>query len=160
MSIVALAAVMVSACGTNRSYRRGEVAARAGDWDAAVQYYRRAVQEDPDRPEHKIALERAQETASIAHTNRAKELETKGDLEGAIAEYRRAVEFHPANRQAAHSRSELERIVRENTEAARQPAPVEAMRARARQQTVPDLNPASSDAAQARGQRSLADRRR
>jgi general secretion pathway protein D len=102
------------------------------------------VQEYPDRPEHKIALERAQEAASVAHTNRAKELETKGDLEGAIAEYRRAVEFHPANRQAAHRRVELERMVREKTEASRVPAPVEAMRARARQQTMPDLNPASA----------------
>ena len=122
ISIVAIAAVMVSACGTNRSFRRGEVAARAGDWDAAVQYDRRAVQEDPDRPEHKIALERAQKAASIAHTNRAKELEAKNDLEGAIAEYKRAVEFHPANRQAAHRRTELERMVREKTEASRPPA--------------------------------------
>lgn len=143
MSFVALAAMMVAACGTNRSFRRGDVAARAGDWDAAVVYYRRAVQENPDRPEHKIALERAQEAASIAHTNRAKELETKDDLEGAIAEYKRAVEFHPANRQASHRRTELERIVREKSEANRVPAQVEQMRARARQQTVPDLNPAS-----------------
>ena len=77
--------------------------------------YQRAVQEDPDRPEHKIALERAQEAASIAHTNRAKELEAKNDLEGAIAEYRRAVELHPANRQAAHRRAELERCRRRTT---------------------------------------------
>jgi general secretion pathway protein D len=143
ISLVALAAMMISACGTSRSFRRGDEAARAGDWDAAVQYYRRAVQENPDRPEHKIALERAQESASVAHTNRAKELETKGDLDGAISEYKRAVEFHPANRQAAHRRSELERIVREKSEANRVPAAVEAMRARARQQTMPDLNPAS-----------------
>jgi general secretion pathway protein D len=143
MSLIALAAMMVSACGTSRSFRRGEEAARAGDWDAAVQYYRRAVQENPDRPEHKIALERAQEAASILHTNRAKALEEKGDLEGAIAEYKRAVEFHPANRHAAHRRGELERTVREKMEATRVPAQVEQMRARARQQTVPDLNPAS-----------------
>jgi general secretion pathway protein D len=143
MSLVALAAMMVMACGTNRSFRRGDEAARAGDWDAAVQYYRRAVQENPDRPEHKIALERAQEAASVAHTSRAKALEEKGDLDGAIAEYKRAVEFHPANRQASHRRIELERIVRDKAEATRVPAAVEAMRARARQQTVPDLNPAS-----------------
>jgi type II secretory pathway component GspD/PulD (secretin) len=143
MCLVAVAAMMVAACGTNRSFRRGEEAARAGDWDAAVQYYRRAVQENPDRPEHKIALERAQEAASIAHTKRAKDLEEKNDLEGAIAEYKRAVEFHPANRQASHRRTELERVVRDKAEASRIPPAVEAMRARARQQTVPDLNPAS-----------------
>lgn len=143
MSLVALAAMMVSACGTSRSFRRGEEAARAGDWDLAVQHYRRAVQENPDRPEHKIGLERAQEAASIEHTKRAKALEEKGDYEGAIAEYKRAVEFLPANRQASHRRGELERMVREKAELSRVPAPVEAMRARARQQTVPDLNPAS-----------------
>jgi type II secretory pathway component GspD/PulD (secretin) len=143
MSVVALAAIMASACGMNRSLRRGEGSAPPGDGAAPLHFYPRAVQENPDRPEHKIALERAQVAASIGHANRAKELETKGDLDGAISEYKRAVEFDPGNRQASHRRTELERIVRDKAEATRVPAAVEAMRARARQQTVPDLNPAS-----------------
>jgi general secretion pathway protein D len=143
VAAIALAAMMVSACATNRAFRRGEEAARAGDWDSAVVHYQRAVQEDPDKPDHKIALERAQRAASLQHFNAAKMLEEKGDLESAIAEYRRAVEYDPSNRQALHRRTELERTVRERTEAARPTPAVEAMRERARRETEPALNPAS-----------------
>ena len=34
---------------------RGEQAAHQGDWDQAVEYYRQAVQDDPDRADYKIA---------------------------------------------------------------------------------------------------------
>ena len=54
-----LLAVAVSGCATSRNYRRGEAFAAAGDWDSAAAYYTRAVQENPDRPDYKIALERA-----------------------------------------------------------------------------------------------------
>ena len=36
------AAVLLAGCGASRSYGRGDSAARAGDWDAAVEHYRRA----------------------------------------------------------------------------------------------------------------------
>ena len=39
------------------SYRKGFEAAQRRDWDAAVGHYRQAVQDDPDRPEYRIALE-------------------------------------------------------------------------------------------------------
>lgn len=141
---IVLAAMLLSACGTSRAYRRGMEAARTGDWDLAVQHYTRAVQEYPDRPEYKIALERAQQTASNTHFDAAKVLDEKGDLENAIAEYRRAIEFNPSNRQAVARRAELERIVRERSEANRPKSPLDAMRAQARRQTEgPLLNPTS-----------------
>ena len=46
---IVLLAVAVSSCGTSRAFRRGEVFARAGDWDNAVAYYTRAVQADLER---------------------------------------------------------------------------------------------------------------
>ena len=51
-------ALIATGCGAARTFGRAESAARAGDWDAAVEYYRRAVQEAPDRSDYKIALER------------------------------------------------------------------------------------------------------
>ena len=52
-----------------RAFGRGESAARAGDWDAAVEHYRRAVQEDPDSADYRIALERAMITRVAACTS-------------------------------------------------------------------------------------------
>jgi type II secretory pathway component GspD/PulD (secretin) len=137
-----LVAAAVSACATSRSYRRGEELARAGDWDAAVAYYTRAVQADPDRPDYKIALERAMQAASNAHLDKARELDRKGELENALVEYRKVLEFAPGNSQAIQRRGELERQLREKAEAARQPARIDAMRERARRQAEgPILNP-------------------
>ena len=51
--------LFVSGCAAGRAFRKGDEAARAGDWDTAVQQYSRAVQEKPERAEYKIALERA-----------------------------------------------------------------------------------------------------
>ena len=42
--VVIALALTAAGCGAARSYGRAENAARAGDWDAAVEYYRRAVQ--------------------------------------------------------------------------------------------------------------------
>ena len=48
--------VFVAGCAAGRSYGRGENAALSGDWDSAVEHYRRALQQAPDKPEYKIAL--------------------------------------------------------------------------------------------------------
>ena len=49
-AVLIAAAVVVSGCASTQSFREGASAAREGNWDAAVEYYRRALQEDPDRP--------------------------------------------------------------------------------------------------------------
>jgi hypothetical protein len=41
-------ALFVSGCAAGRAFRKGDEAARAGDWDAAVVHYTAAVQENPD----------------------------------------------------------------------------------------------------------------
>jgi hypothetical protein len=37
---VVLLAMLAAGCAASRAYNRGDSAARAGDWDAAVEYYR------------------------------------------------------------------------------------------------------------------------
>ncbi len=139
-----LLAVAVSGCATSRNYRRGEVFARAGDWDAAAAYYTRAVQENPDRPDYKIALERAMQSASNAHLDKARELDRKSELENALVEYRKVLEYAPGNSHAITRRAEIERQLREKAEAGRTPARIDAMRERARRQSEGAiLNPTS-----------------
>ena len=52
-------------------------AARNNNWDLAVTEYTKAVQEAPDKPEYKITLERAMQTAAQDHISRAREIEGK-----------------------------------------------------------------------------------
>jgi len=99
--VLLVAALFVTGCAAGRAFRRGDKASMLGDWDAAVIHYRAAVQQDPDRADFKIALERAMQNASRQHLARAREFEEKGQIEEALFEYRKGIEFDPANRMAA-----------------------------------------------------------
>ena len=112
-----LLALTAAGCGAARTFGRAESAARSGDWDAAVEYYRRAVQQAPDRSDYKIALERAMINASHQHLNQAQLAEARGELEEALREYRRASDFDPPNRQLAAKVIEIERRIRDQYEA-------------------------------------------
>jgi Flp pilus assembly secretin CpaC len=137
--VVAVLVVVVLAvgCAAGRAFRRGETAARLGDWDAAVEQYRRAVQEEPDNTAYRIAFERAMLSASVAHLDRARVLEARGQLEEALREYRRANEFDPANRQIAAKVLDLERQLRDLAEAAKPRPSVQQLRDAARQGAAP-----------------------
>jgi type II secretory pathway component GspD/PulD (secretin) len=134
-------AVMLSACAAGRAFRKGEEAARAGDWDTAVANFTRAVQEKPDKAEYKISLERATQTAAREHITRARDLESKDQLDAALIEYRRALELDASNRLAAAKAIELEKTVRDRIEATRPKPPIDALREQARRASAPLLSP-------------------
>lgn len=145
IGVMALAA-MVGACATGRAFTRGQEAAKAGDWDAAVGFYRQALQDDPDRPDYKIALERAMLAASQMYVSRAREFEAANQPEEALRAYRKALEFEPANRPLALRAAELERMLRDRLEASAPRPEIEKLREQARRQSAePILNPASRD---------------
>jgi type II secretory pathway component GspD/PulD (secretin) len=144
--LVALVVLALVATGcASRAFGRGESAARAGDWDRAVEEYRQAVQEDPERADYQIALERAMLNASIQHLDQARLLEARGQLEDALREFRRASEFDPSNRQVAAKVLEIERRIRDQAEAARPTPTITQLQNQARQTPEPLLNPASRD---------------
>jgi type II secretory pathway component GspD/PulD (secretin) len=146
MTALGLVLVMATGCAASRAARRGEAAARAGDWDAAVAHLTRAVQEAPRRPEYKIQLERAMLEASYVHLERARALDEKGEYENAIVEYRRTIEYDPSNRSAMMRAAELERIVRDRLEASRPRPAIDQMKEEARRESQqPLLNPASRE---------------
>jgi general secretion pathway protein D len=145
LAIGLVLAVIVSGCAAGRAFRRGEEAARNGDWDAAVRHFTQAVQENPDRPEFKIALERAMQSASLEHISRARDLEQKDQLDAALLEYRKALENDASNRLAASKATELEKTIRDRIEASRPKPRIDTLRAQARALTRPLLDPASRD---------------
>ena len=143
LTIVLVVAVMAAGCAAGRAFRRGEEAARNGDWDAAVTYFTQAVQENPNKPEYKIALERANQTASQEHISRARQLEEKDQLDAALLEYQKALQTDATNRLAASKVAQLERTIRDRIEASRPKPRIEALREQAR--TRPLLDPSSRE---------------
>ena len=143
---LALAAVMAAGCATGRAFARGEAAGRAGDWESAVGFYRQALQNDPDRPDYKIALERAMVAAANMYSERARQFEEANQLEEALRAYRKAQEFEPSNRQLSSKAAQIERTLRDRLEAAQPRPDIERMRQQARRATAePLLSPSNPE---------------
>jgi type II secretory pathway component GspD/PulD (secretin) len=137
--VLVVLTALVAGCAAGRAFRRGGSAARAGDWDNAVEHYRAAVQADPQSAEYKIALERAMISASLVHLDQARVLEARDQLDEALREYRRASEFDPPNRMIGGKVAELERRIRDQLEAARPKPSIQQLRETARQVGPPPL---------------------
>jgi general secretion pathway protein D len=140
--VLALAA---TGCAAGKALHRGDDASKKGDYDQAVAYYREAVQASPDKPEYKIALERAMLVASRVHLDRARDYESHEQMEAARSEYKLASEYDPGNGFATFKITELDQKIRDRMEAAR-PRQMDQLRAAARTAAAPPmLNPASRE---------------
>jgi general secretion pathway protein D len=137
--------LLVSGCAAGRAFRKGQDAARAGDWDRAVVEFTQAVQASPGKAEYKISLERATQTAAQEHISRARDLEEKDQLDVALIEYRHASDLDATNRLASAKVAQLERTIRDRIEATRPKPPIDRLREEAARASTPMLNPASRD---------------
>lgn len=141
-----LLAVAVSGCAASAAFHKGQDAMKVNDWDSAVEYFTKAVQANPDNPEYKINLRRAQEESARKHVEKAKELEAANQLEAALAEYRRSLDMISTDRVAQAKVAELERKIREQIEATRPKPQIDQLRNQAARQGAPPLlNPASRE---------------
>ena len=143
--LVVLSAMVAAGCATGRAFARGEAAGHAGDWESAVGFYRQALQDDPDRPDYKIALERAMVAAAAMYTERGVQFEAANQLEEALRAYRKAQEFEPSNRTLAGKAAQIERTLRDRVEAAQPRPEIERLRAQASRRTEPILSPSNPE---------------
>jgi general secretion pathway protein D len=134
---VGVAIVLLAGCATGRAFRSGQQAAKQGDWDAAVAYYRTALSHDASRVDIKIALQRATLAASAEHMARARDLEAQEQWSAAAAEYRLAADLDPANIFAQAKASAIERKLRAEMDALRPPSRMDTLREQA--QRVPGM---------------------
>jgi general secretion pathway protein D len=145
VAIMALAAIVAAGCATGRAFARGEAAGRAGDWENAVGFYRQALQDDPDRPDYKIALERAMVAAAAMYTERGRQFEAADQLEEALRAYRKALEFEPSNRTLGGKAAQVERTLRDRVEAAQPRPDIERLRQQAPRRVEPILSPSNPE---------------
>ncbi len=82
--LVSVSLVMAACASAGRQAARS---AEAGEWEAAVEYYQRALQDDPDRPEYRIALQRAMNNASREHIDAGRVFEAQEELSAAVREF-------------------------------------------------------------------------
>ncbi|HYM23907.1 MAG TPA: secretin N-terminal domain-containing protein [Vicinamibacterales bacterium] len=140
MSALLVIVALGAACAAGKAFVRGNAATRAGNMDEAVAEYRRAVQDDPDNANYKIALQRAMLAASRMHLDKAREFENQQQLEAALGEYRQAVENDPSNRMAQAKVAELDKTIRDRIEASRPKPAIQQMRENVRRAEPALLN--------------------
>ncbi len=141
-SAIAVAALLLAGCATGSSAKHGAAAAKRGEWDAAVAYYRQALESDPKKIELQLELDRATRQASAQHLARGRELEKQDQLPGAAAEYRRAIEFDPSNSLALTRALDVERRIRDQIDANRPQSRMDQLRAQAQASSpIPRLDP-------------------
>jgi|GEM_PF-5128320 general secretion pathway protein D len=139
--VLILALAVAAGCATGRAVRSADEAARRGDWDAAVTFYREALARAPGRADLRIKLERSTRMASAEHVARARQLEEQDQLPGAMAEYRLAANLDPSNVLAAQKAAELDRRIREQVESARAQSSLAARRDQTTTAAIPRLDP-------------------
>jgi general secretion pathway protein D len=92
-----LAVVLTSGCASSSSLRSGHAAERVDDYDRAVVEYTKALKEDPDNFDTRLALERAKLRAAEMHFSRGRRMYATGKLEEALVEMQLASELNPAS---------------------------------------------------------------
>ncbi|HDJ22696.1 MAG TPA: hypothetical protein ENF17_02235 [Candidatus Aminicenantes bacterium] len=107
LSLIILTSFLVGCTTFSLNYRRGTEAAMAQKWDEAVDFYQRAVLENPKNSIYRLALLRAQTSASRYHWIQGKKLAREGKKEEAIAELEKALMYDPTNQLLLRDLQEL-----------------------------------------------------
>jgi general secretion pathway protein D len=91
--------MIITGCSTfNQNYKLATEAAANKDWDKAIEYYEKAILEDPSNAAYRLALTRAKILASYTHVFMARKLAAEGKKEEALAEFQKALSYDPNNR--------------------------------------------------------------
>jgi general secretion pathway protein D len=93
------AGVALAGCPKKGShdYKEGEKSFDVQDYDAAVDYYSKALAAEPHNANFRIKLNGARFEAGQLHVRQGLKLRDKGDLQGAISEFQRATILDPSS---------------------------------------------------------------
>src|SRR5260370_38322676 len=78
-------------------YGQGRKAEHLQDYDAAYDYYQKALKRDPENAEYLIKFNQATVEATSLHVKNGVKLRDRGQLEGAASEFQRAVAIDPSS---------------------------------------------------------------
>src|SRR6202043_2595609 len=92
------AASMAAGCPKSRKdYSQGRKAEHLQDYDAAYDYYQKALKNDPENAEYLIKFNQARFEASSLHVKNGVKLRERGQLEAAASEFQRAAAIDPSS---------------------------------------------------------------
>src|SRR6202047_2051782 len=78
-------------------YQQGRRAENLQDYDAAYDFYQKALKSEPENAEYQIRFNQARFEAAAFHVKAGQKLRERGDLEGAAGQFQRAVAIDPSS---------------------------------------------------------------
>src|SRR6266478_2003297 len=92
------AGLLVAGCPKGKTdYSQGRKAEHLQDYDAAYDYYQKALKHDPENATYLIKFNQARFEASALHVKNGVKLRDRGQLEAAASEFQRAVAIDPSS---------------------------------------------------------------
>jgi general secretion pathway protein D len=120
--IVMICTALLWGCTSlSKNYKLGVQESMNKNWEQAIDFYERAVLEDPSNSYYRLALVRARISASTYHMAEARKLALDDKVDEALAEYDKALSYDPDNRLILNEAQQLIKQQRQPEE----PLPVE-----------------------------------
>ncbi len=98
--ITLFSAFLVLGCASKAHQIKAEKSIENNDYDTAVEYYNKALQENPEDLDLQLRLKDAKQKASLIHMNKALELIKKQFFKEAIEELQLSIAFYSSNHRA------------------------------------------------------------
>jgi len=121
--LMVLIAVGVFAAGCpkgKQEYKQAREAVDMHDYDAAVEFYLKALKSDPHNVNYRIGLDQARFEAGQNHVRQGLKLRDKGDLQGAVSEFQRAQVLDPSSTAADQELKKTLDMIADQARAAQQ----------------------------------------
>src|SRR6202047_1126934 len=99
-------------------YREGRKAETLQDYDAAYEYYQKALKSEPGNAEYMIKFNQARFEAGALHVKQGMKLRERGDLQGAAGEFERAIAIDPSSPIAEQELRKTAELIGEKNRAA------------------------------------------
>src|ERR1700732_5223703 len=88
----------VAGCSKDRTdFKQGRKAQDLHDYDAAFEYYQKALKTDPENAEYQIKFNQARFNAGELHVKNGLKLRERGELENAANEFQKATSTDAAS---------------------------------------------------------------
>src|SRR6201996_2424674 len=101
--VVLCAGVALLAAGCPKGkpdYQQGRKAENLQDYDAAYDFYQKALKQEPENAEYQIKYNQARFEAGAFHIKQGVKLREQGNLEAAMGEFQRAAAVDPSSSMA------------------------------------------------------------
>ena len=98
-------------------YSKGRKAETLQDYDAALEFYQKALKSDPNNAEYKIKYNQARFEAGEQHIKQGLKQRENGDLQGAASQFQRAQMIDPASPIAAQELKKTLEMIAQQTHA-------------------------------------------